>query len=293
MKETHPEPAEISALHEDLLSAAEAAALGRHLDGCAECSAIAADLETLRQELSGLGDPGPMPEDIAARIDAALAAEAVSRETDTTAVSRETVPAAPSSGEGVKPRAWPWLALAAVTVLAVLGLGGVVLQSLSPPGSGADDAGAAADLAQGSEQAERSVAESDVTARVHSLLSRRDSAAEGEPFSNDDGIDQGGEDTGEDHDAEESGDGTQESAPGTGPAQTAPRCVLSATGRSSETPLAVDPYFAFDGLRTYLLVLEHSKSRELVDAYVVTAECTSGSSPQTGELLYQETVARP
>ncbi|SFD22232.1 anti-sigma factor family protein [Streptomyces aidingensis] len=293
MREIHPDPAELSALGEDLLSESESSALRRHLAECEECSAIAADLEALRRELAGLEDPGPMPEDIAARIDAALAAEAVSRETDGPAVSRET--------EWVQPRTWPWMALAAVTVLAVLGLGGVLLQSFSLPGSGAADAEAGAQMMDDADPAyeEDSAAEAgtgdDVAFRVQSLLSslsRRDTTPS-EASSSD------GEEQAEGTDG---GGGIQETRPmeeeegeagAEEPLHTAPRCVLSATGRSSETPLAVDPYFSFEGMRAYLVVLGHSGDQDLVDAYVVTAECSSGSSPQTGELLHQQTVARP
>ncbi|MEU6392448.1 hypothetical protein [Streptomyces sp. NPDC046939] len=74
----HPEIDEISDLAEGLLPASRSAELRRHLDGCSLCADVYASLEEIR---SLLGTPLPgssrMPDDVAERIDAALAAEAL------------------------------------------------------------------------------------------------------------------------------------------------------------------------------------------------------------------------
>ena len=59
-----------------------------HLDGCARCTAAADDLAAVSTILTSVPAP-PMPDDITARIEAALAAEAASR------AASPAIPAAP------------------------------------------------------------------------------------------------------------------------------------------------------------------------------------------------------
>ncbi|MGK5549392.1 hypothetical protein ACSNOH_32400 [Streptomyces sp. URMC 127] len=103
----HPEVAEISALTEGVLSPARTADVREHLAVCELCEDVRSSLDEIRGALGTLPGPPRMPADIAGRIDAALAAEAlldsttpphgvrvpVSRETEASAgsrVSRET-----------------------------------------------------------------------------------------------------------------------------------------------------------------------------------------------------------
>lgn len=72
----HPEVSEISDLTEGLLAPSRTAEVQQHLAQCDLCSEIRDSLEEIRGLLGAMPDPEPMPEDIAARIDAALAAEA-------------------------------------------------------------------------------------------------------------------------------------------------------------------------------------------------------------------------
>lgn len=74
----HPEVEEISELAEGLLPASRTADLRRHLQSCALCADVYASLEEMR-DLLGTPLPGAtrMPDDVAGRIDAALAAEAL------------------------------------------------------------------------------------------------------------------------------------------------------------------------------------------------------------------------
>ncbi|MFD8419214.1 hypothetical protein [Streptomyces sp. NPDC059466] len=96
----HPDVAEISDLTEGLLPLSRSADVRRHLDDCALCADVYDSLEEIRGLLGTLPAPTRMPDEVAARIDAALAAEALldaavpghDSETDESSldVSRET-----------------------------------------------------------------------------------------------------------------------------------------------------------------------------------------------------------
>ncbi|MEV0113347.1 hypothetical protein AB0H77_08870 [Streptomyces sp. NPDC050844] len=73
----HPEVAEISDLTEGLLAPARTLDVRRHLDDCELCADVYASLEEIRGMLGTLPGPPRMPADVAGRIDAALAAEAL------------------------------------------------------------------------------------------------------------------------------------------------------------------------------------------------------------------------
>ncbi|MEV8020618.1 hypothetical protein AB0O76_30670 [Streptomyces sp. NPDC086554] len=73
----HPEVAEISDLTEGLLPPARTLDVRRHLDDCELCADVYASLEEIRGMLGTLPGPPRMPADVAGRIDAALAAEAL------------------------------------------------------------------------------------------------------------------------------------------------------------------------------------------------------------------------
>ncbi|MEU0984941.1 zf-HC2 domain-containing protein, partial [Streptomyces griseus] len=106
----HPEVSEISDLTEGLLAPSRATDVRQHLAGCDPCSEVRDSLEEIRSLLGALPEPEPMPEDVAARIDAALAAEARSTapaEDEPVVVSRETTsaggaPSAPAGGSSVE-----------------------------------------------------------------------------------------------------------------------------------------------------------------------------------------------
>ena len=73
----HPDVSEISDLTEGLLSPSRSATVRRHLDGCTLCADVRSSLEEIRGLLGTLPGPPRMPAEIAGRIDAALAAEAL------------------------------------------------------------------------------------------------------------------------------------------------------------------------------------------------------------------------
>lgn len=145
----HPSVEELADLAEGLIEdAAAVGALHRHLSGCAECRETADALGEVRALLGGVEAP-PMPTDVAARLDAALAEEAARR--DTADGSRgapgstrgPAAPAPPSRPAAVAPparatgatgpgrprprRRRVGLLLGAVAALAAIGLGGALL----------------------------------------------------------------------------------------------------------------------------------------------------------------------
>ncbi|MFC8825441.1 hypothetical protein ACFT9I_08810 [Streptomyces sp. NPDC057137] len=73
----HPDVSEISDLTEGLLSPARSTEVREHLDSCSLCADVHQSLEEIRGLLGSLPGPPRMPADVAARVDAALAAEAL------------------------------------------------------------------------------------------------------------------------------------------------------------------------------------------------------------------------
>ncbi|MET8545895.1 hypothetical protein ABZW03_35465 [Kitasatospora sp. NPDC004799] len=162
----HPPVERLADLAEGLIDSPDAAgALHRHLDGCAECRETVDALAEVRALLGDVEAP-PMPADVAARLDAALAeaaADAAGGDHDSPAADRRTdrpvpaatAPVAPSSppspppppptparpGDGragrsgaatgpgrTRPRRRRFaLLLGAAAALAALGLGGTLL----------------------------------------------------------------------------------------------------------------------------------------------------------------------
>ncbi|WP_375165481.1 zf-HC2 domain-containing protein, partial [Streptomyces sp.] len=77
----HPDVAEISDLTEGLLPPERTADVRRHLDECELCADVHASLEEIRGLLGTMPGPPRMPAEVAGRIDAALAAEALLQST--------------------------------------------------------------------------------------------------------------------------------------------------------------------------------------------------------------------
>ena len=73
----HPDVTEISDLTEGLLPPSRTADVRRHLDECELCADVYTSLEEIRGLLGSVPGPTRMPADVAGRIDAALAAEAL------------------------------------------------------------------------------------------------------------------------------------------------------------------------------------------------------------------------
>ncbi|MEU6481339.1 zf-HC2 domain-containing protein [Streptomyces sp. NPDC047017] len=279
----HPDVTEISDLTEGLLTPARAEELHRHLAVCAACAEVHASLEEIRGLLGALPQPQAMPDDVAARIDAALAAES-DGSGDGTGVSRETAaadrpagrPRTSATGPGRKPRARRGRRRIAVLgtafTVAALGVAAVVLaalpgsekpgtavqgQSTAPPGTLAEGtlAGQVAHLL-GQGQAPRNTPRS-----PHSL----------------------GADTGAGTD--------RPNVLKTAPTAPVPACVRQGIHRP-DPPLAAEPG-TYAGKDAYLVVLpDTSGDSTRVTAYVVDAACEHHPSV-TAEVLLSHSYPRP
>ncbi|GGX16735.1 hypothetical protein GCM10010383_53520 [Streptomyces lomondensis] len=94
----HPDVAEISDLAEGLLPPSRTTDVRRHLDECELCADVFASLEEIRGLLGTLPGPPRMPADVAGRIDAALAAEALLNATEPEAPENPVPVSAPGTG---------------------------------------------------------------------------------------------------------------------------------------------------------------------------------------------------
>ncbi|WP_433546685.1 hypothetical protein ACQPZG_17500 [Streptomyces sp. CA-294286] len=289
----HPDVAEISDLTEGNLPQNRMEDVRRHIDECALCADVRASLEEIRSTLGTLPGPPRMPSDVAGRIDAALAAEALlnSSAPDAAApvaVSRET-PAAPNPPASVPPRVERPAGQAraatgpgrrtsrtprrralwgAVLGTATVGLGVLLVQSLSTPASetGAKDSASSATLSQ-------QFSGEPLKEHVDTLLA---SAPEPEnPLSKDKNapsID------------------IQENPNSPKAMLGVPSCIQKGTGRT-ETPLGFESG-SYEGKPAYLLVLPHASKPTLVHAYVVDASCIDAEPTGKGNLLLTDTYPR-
>ncbi|MFD7238559.1 zf-HC2 domain-containing protein [Streptomyces syringium] len=309
----HPEVAEISALAEGVLSPSRTADVREHLADCELCDDVRNSLDEIRGLLGTLPGPLRMPTDVAGRIDAALAAEALlsatAPATTSTAqgtadaenagslVSRETVlsgrpvsgdPVAVSRETGDRPPARP---------RATTGPGRQTPTSSGPRGRRArrwprvllGSACAAAVLGAGSflllnsgsdDQADTPRAAPSPTAIVlgsGELTTRVHELLEKQ---------KGAEN------AETRGMSAPNSPNATlfGSGTTAPACVQQGTKRS-EAILAAHPE-QYKGEEAYVVVLPHPGNEALVDAYVVSATCVTASPSSPGKVLADQTVPR-
>ncbi|MFF3316869.1 hypothetical protein ACFYV5_15330 [Streptomyces sp. NPDC003035] len=290
----HPDVSEISELTEALLSPSRTAALRRHLDACSLCADVRTSLEEIRGLLGTLPGPPRMPAEIAGRIDAALAAEAlldattpdvdahVSRETVSTRLDTRTsaTPAVADRPAG-RPRAATGpgrsrpgrrriAALGAAFGAAALGLslffvqGGV--QTLSESGDKKTD-GAASGLTAGQFDGRP------VEAQVQDLLHQ------GAGLKTPEGTQP------ESLTAENDGN-----TPKRGMAESLPSCVKAGTGRT-DAVLAFQRG-DFQGTPAYLVVLPDGTEGTRVQALVLDASCADGGGQAKAEVLMTQVYPR-
>lgn len=313
----HPEVAEISDFSEGLLPAGRSAAVARHLDGCTVCSDVLRSLEEIRGLLGTLPGPQRMPTDIAGRIDAALAAEAlldatrpdVPRGTSASASSSGDVPRETSAGPSGSSR-WSGPGstggrdgdsrgpggpggrrpadggpgrrrrrgiLAAASALGVLLVGGAVYAATT--GGGGESGGAQDQARQKTAGAAASIGN-----RVHDLLAQ---AGGPRPGTGGGPVTPGTSGGHGDTPMLQPNTSGQPSGPRTASPVRVPDCVLKATHRS-QPPLAAD-LEVFHGTQSYLVVFPDQQDASKVDAFVVNASCSS-TSP--GTVLFQGTYPR-
>ncbi|MEU0698662.1 zf-HC2 domain-containing protein [Streptomyces niveus] len=320
----HPDVSEISDLTEGLLSPARSAEVREHLDSCALCADVHESLEEIRGLLGSLPGPPRMPADVAARVDAALAAEALLNATAD--VSRETSRAAEASSgsaadiDSQEPEREPRPIPAAVP------------PGVTAPGATAADA-PRADRPAGRPRAATGPGRTRRLRRrrgailgavfgtaaigVSVLLFQTASSIDSTDYKADAGASQadGGGDvfsgngiqdkvhsllasapaTGVPHIAEGGSEGKNSTKEGTAPASPKalaqlPPCVQQGTGRT-DTPLAAERG-TYNGTEAFLVVLSDPVDGSVVRAYVIDASCVDATPPVKGELLLTKTYPR-
>ncbi|MFF2512288.1 anti-sigma factor family protein [Streptomyces sp. NPDC058086] len=304
----HPDVAEISDLSEGLLPPSRTADVRRHLDECVLCADVYDSLEEIRGLLGTLPGPTRMPDDVASRIDAALAAEALlsatapareAAEDDRASVSRETSVAGVSHTSGEpspasltdRPSGRPHAAtgpgrsrrgrrgrrrvvvLGTVFTAAALGLGAILVQSLGD-GSGKSPQTV---TQQG---AKDTFSEGELKTQVAELLAKNrsastPSASPKRPWgvqSNDAGNGSAGVDT------------------LITPTVQVPDCIQKGTG--SNAAILAAQQGTYKGTTVYLVVVPDASDSTKVTAYIVEAACVKQASASPGKLLLTHSYAR-
>nr|WSY53394.1 hypothetical protein OG999_26900 [Streptomyces sp. NBC_00886] len=305
----HPDVAEISDLTEGLLSPSRTAEVRRHLDECELCADVHSSLEEIRGLLGTLQGPPHMPAEVAGRIDAALAAEALlgatapeslaaptlvsasratSGEDDEAHVSRETSPTADrpagrahaATGPGRKERKRDGrrgrIVLGAVFTAAVLGAGSLFFQSLGDHDS--------SDTAQGNPTSSTNMFSKEKLAnQVSDLLSAKTATSRGtgseKPWNA--ASDPGG--------AESSTETPNKTL--IEPSGSVPDCIRQGINRGDEDVLG-SKKGTYNGTAAYLVVLPDASDDSRVMAYVVDAACVSRQTSTPGKVLLTRSYAR-
>jgi hypothetical protein len=293
----HPDVSEISDLTEGILPASRTAEVRRHLDDCGLCSDVQASLGEIRSLLGTLPGPPRMPAEIASRIDAALAAEALLDSTtrdEADPVSRETVPpplAAEQPALSVRPAGHPRAAtgpgrkgkarrrrttvLSAVLGAAAVGVSVMFLQSVQTGSS--DDAATTAQKESSVSATAHDGAEfsgSALDSRVHALLAAaptQEAAPRIEKAPSQDSAPTG-------------------VSPKSSPDAAVPDCVQQGTGRA-DAPIAVEQG-TYEGTAAFLVLMAHPRDSTRVQAYVIDADCVDRPADPTGEVLLTQSFPR-
>lgn len=299
----HPDVSEISDLTEGLLSPVRTAEVRRHLGDCPLCADVHASLEEIRGLLGTLPGPPRMPSDIAGRIDAALAAEALLDSTAPRAepvpasdVSRETSPAAPSGPGMGRPAGHPAGATgpgrrrARRRIAVIAGLAGAAACALgiflagNLLGTGSPDTAARKSATSATAEApvDGTYTAQGLQDNVHRLLASGPGpkiAPQEEQPNNTYGLENTTPSPGL-----TPGDGNRTTT------SSVPACVQDATGRP-DTPLAAERG-SYQGAEVYLLVLPHPGDPARVDAYLVGTGCTNTPSTIPDKPLLTRTYPR-
>ncbi|MGW4012893.1 anti-sigma factor family protein [Streptomyces sp. NPDC004763] len=279
----HPDTAELSDFAEGLLPSTRTADVRQHLAGCELCADVYAALDEIQGLLGSLPAPAPMPEDVAARIDAVLAAEPLPGVSGTAHVSRETSASAdrpmgharPSStGPGRKDRRRGGrrriAVLGAVTAAAAIGLGSVIVSSLNG-GSSSDDTAHEQQTALAD-----TFSEGHLKAKVTGLVA--DGSAQKEsrtPRSFGMESETGGE-TAENHVFKQ---------------PTVPECIRRSLGRD-DAAIATEQG-VYKGKEALLVVLPDATNDTRVTAYIVESACVKQPAIGKGKILLKHSYSRP
>ncbi|WP_053746005.1 anti-sigma factor family protein [Streptomyces sp. NRRL WC-3618] len=283
----HPDVTEISDLTEGLLTPSRTGDVRRHLNECVLCAGVYASLEEIRGLFDSLPSPVHMPDDIASRIDAALAAEApvsietadetvadVSRETSTPTdrhTNRPTGHAHAATGPGRKDGAQRGrrriIVLGTVFTAAALGISSLLVSSL-----GDDNKQSEAASTFSGQKIESQVAE---------LLEGKFVATSprgGEPSA---GIT-----------SHSSGPRANEHDGLVKSLETSvPDCVMEGIGRADTSVIGVKQG-TYEGTDAYLVVLPAAGDKTRVTAYVVDSACMNQPSTPPAHVLLTRSYAR-
>lgn len=316
----HPDVAEISELTEGVLSPSRAAEVRQHLDGCALCAEVRDSLEEIRGLLGTLPGPTRMPDDVAGRIDAALAAEAppggttprhapradepshdVSRETSVTDAPEtpvtgvsdpQTTPGSPSpvsrpsghshaaTGPGRSRRGRPSRRKAALLGTAVTAAA-LGLGAIFFQTMGDDSSGGSHQTAQ-RQGPKDTYSEGTLGTRVTDLLAKNQKKNGGERSG------------GSNHPWGVESNGADNESAGVDtlitPAVKIPDCIQQGTG-STGAVLAAEKG-TYKGTSVYLVVLPDTSDSAKVTAYLVDAACEKPGGTSPGKLLLTHSYAR-
>lgn len=313
----HPDVAEISDLTEGLLPPSRTADVRRHLDDCSLCAEVYDSLEEIRGLLGTLPEPPRMPADIAGRIDAALAAEALLSaapaeiateseelgaasspaatvtEDDREHVSRETLPSGATEAPGNRPSGHSRAATGPGRVprsrrarRRTLVLGGVLAAAALGLGGlllqGLNDDPGTTSAKENSSQA--AFSKEKLQKQVADLLSKHVSAESA------DGGD-GGSKRPWGASSEDGSPSTKSPRTLVQPTVKIPDCVQQGID-SGTAPLAAKEG-TYKGRHAYLVVLPNASDTNKVSAYVVDATCEKQPSASPGKVLLTETYAKP
>ncbi|MEU0964387.1 hypothetical protein ABZ357_02720 [Streptomyces sp. NPDC005917] len=290
----HPDVAEISDLTEGLLPDTRTAEVRQHLDECELCADVHASLEEIRGLLGTLPGPAPMPAEVAGRLDAALAAEAllnatapethVSRETSTPtspsldAVDRPAGRSSASTGPGRKDRGRArgrrrrTVVLGAVFTAAVLGAGSFLLQSLGGNGP---------TTAQGKPTSSaESFSRSTLQTEVENLLGTKTSLRGSKK-----------PDLGIQGESTSPGSTDMPFTTRIQPSASVPSCVRQGISQTDDVLGAKKG--TYDGKDVFLVVLPDASDSTRVTVFIVDATCQSRPSASAGQVLLTESLTRP
>ena len=287
----HPDVAEISDLTEGLLPVSRTADVRRHLDECELCADVHASLEEIRGLLGTVPGPPRMPADVAGRIDAALAAEALLQTTapdavnasapvDGAHVSRETSPTADrpsgharsaSTGPGRKERKKGnrrrTAVLGAAFAVAALGFGSVLLASL--------DDGKTSD--EGSVSAADTFSDGTLKKQVSQLLTPDRSTT-------------GGSRSPQDKMGTATDPGSNH--PFIKKAPLVPSCVQKGISITTPGTALATKNGVYKGRDALLVVLPDPSDSNRVTAYIMDASCVKTAPTSTAKILLKQSYAR-
>ncbi|MFB7088848.1 anti-sigma factor family protein [Streptomyces sp. NPDC056296] len=294
----HPDVAEISDLAEGLLPPSRITDVRQHLETCELCADVYASLEEIQGLLGTLPGPTRMPDDVAGRIDAALAAEALLSSTvpdpleptptpaaaapaasegndSARRVSRETSAAtdrpsgharSSSTGPGRKDRKRSGrrriAVLGAVAAAAAIGLGSVIVSSVTG-GSPSDDTALADTFSEGK-----------LKEQVADLVAKEQGGAQNGPRTpRSFGME-----------SETGGENRVFKQP------TVPECVRKGIGRD-DAALATKEG-VYKGKEALLVVLPDASNDSRVTAYIVESTCVAQPAVSKAEILLKHSYAR-